>query len=97
MLILICIVGGVVYLCCPFLLQLILMAINLSVPDPIPFLDEAIMVGGILSKMIWLGRLSDFIDDVKFFFSKRSGKLILFFAVTALVATLGIYFNMPKG
>lgn len=96
MLIFICIIAGLVYLSCPLLIQLILMAINFYIPDPIPFLDEAIMVGGILSKMAWIGRISDFIADARYFFSTKKGKLLVLFVVIALAA-FGIYYNMPKG
>lgn len=45
------IVGGSIYFVLPLAVQLILFAINAIVPDPIPYLDEIIMVGGILSKL----------------------------------------------
>lgn len=45
------IVGGSIYFVLPLAVQLVLFVINAIVPDPIPYLDEIIMVGGILSKL----------------------------------------------
>lgn len=36
------------YFCCPKYLQLIIMIINFFLPDPLPFIDEVIMVAGFL-------------------------------------------------
>ena len=56
------IVGGSIYFVLPLAVQLILFAINAIVPDPIPYLDEIIMVGGILSKLKKLDDIEDFIS-----------------------------------
>ena len=33
-----------IYVCCPWYIQLLLMILNIFIPDPIPILDEVIMV-----------------------------------------------------
>ena len=50
-LVIVAVIGGSIYFALPLAVQLILFAINAIVPDPIPYLDEIIMVGGILSKL----------------------------------------------
>jgi hypothetical protein len=62
------IVGGSIYFVLPLAVQLILFAINAIVPDPIPYLDEIIMVGGILSKLKKLDDIEDFISEHKVLF-----------------------------
>ena len=59
------IVGGSIYFVLPLAVQLILFAINAIVPDPIPYLDEIIMVGCILSKLKKLDDIEDFISEHK--------------------------------
>lgn len=41
-----------VYMFLPCPIQLIFSIINFFIPDPIPYLDEIIMWGGLLSKII---------------------------------------------
>ena len=47
-LIVVALFGGCFYFALPFPIQLIIFAINAIVPDPIPYVDEIIMVGGII-------------------------------------------------
>lgn len=67
--IVVAIVGGSIYFALPFPIQLILLLINALVPDPIPFIDEIIMVGGIFSKLytmdIFLGEFFDWLSEHK--------------------------------
>lgn len=44
-LVIVAVIGGSIYFALPLAVQLILFAINAIVPDPIPYLDEIIMVG----------------------------------------------------
>lgn len=44
-LVIVAVIGGSIYFALPLAVQLILFAINAVVPDPIPYLDEIIMVG----------------------------------------------------
>ena len=37
----------VVYLCCPKYLKLVLLLVNMFVPDAVPVVDEIIMVAGL--------------------------------------------------
>lgn len=61
LIIIVAIVGGSIYFVLPLPIQLILLLINALVPDPIPFIDEIIMIGGIISKLYTLDNLfSDF-------------------------------------
>ena len=62
------IVGGSIYFVLPLAVQLILFAINAIVPDPMAYLEEIIMCGGILSKLKKLVDLEDFISEHKVLF-----------------------------
>lgn len=64
-LVIVAVIGGSIYFALPLAVQLILFAINAVVPDPIPYLDEIIMVGGILSKLKKLDDIEDFISEHK--------------------------------
>lgn len=64
-LVIVAVIGGSIYFALPLAVQLILFAINAIVPDPIPYLDEIIMVGGILSKLKKLDDIEDFISEHK--------------------------------
>ena len=44
-LVIVAVIGGSIYFALPLAVQLILFALNAIVPDPIPYLDEIIMVG----------------------------------------------------
>ena len=94
----ICLIGGVIYFCCPFPIQLLLMIGNVFIPDPIPFLDEIIMVGGIISKLYFLENLSwyvhSFWKSTKKFIGKHRKLLITIVFVGFFVYKL--YFS-PKG
>ena len=52
-----------VYSLCPLFIQLAGFVINVMVPDPIPFLDEFIMILCMLGKLEKLERILDFKDD----------------------------------
>ena len=67
-LVIVAVIGGSIYFALPLAVQLILFAINAIVPDPIPYLDEIIMVGGILSKLKKLDDIEDFISEHKVLF-----------------------------
>ena len=64
-LVIVAVIGGSIYFALPLAVQLILFAINAIVPDPIPYLDEIIMVGGIFSKLKKLDDIEDFISEHK--------------------------------
>ena len=64
-LVIVAVIGGSIYFVLPLAVQLILFVINAIVPDPIPYLDEIIMVGGILSKLKKLDDIEDFISEHK--------------------------------
>ena len=40
-----------IYVCCPWYIQFSLMILNIFIPDPIPLLDEVIMVVSTYSKI----------------------------------------------
>ena len=40
-----------IYVCCPWYIQFLLMILNIFIPDPIPLLDEVIMVVSTYSKI----------------------------------------------
>jgi hypothetical protein len=54
-----CIILGV-FSVCPFLVQIVGFIINAMVPDPIPFLDEFIMIICMARK---LANIAEFFDD----------------------------------
>ena len=64
-LIVIALFGGCFYFTLPFPIQLIIFIINAIVPDPIPYVDEIIMVGGIISKISFLDNVGYFISEHK--------------------------------
>ena len=57
-----------VYAVCPFLVQIAGFAINVFVPDPIPFMDEFIMILCMFTK---IGRFLEFIENVGDFISEH--------------------------
>lgn len=75
-LIIICLIGGSAYFAAPLPVQLVLMGINFLVPDPIPYLDEIIMVGGIFSKLYWIDNIG---YEIKAFVSEH--KVLSGFAI----------------
>lgn len=91
--ILICLIGGVVYVACPLILQLPLMIANFLIPDPIPFLDEIIMVGGIISKLFFLDDLRYFPDALEDFI--KDHKLITIIVVLLIVFVSCIFIFLP--
>lgn len=56
-------IGILLFMACPFLLQLIITIINSVTPDPIPILDEVIMGAGMLSKLSTGGHILEFVGD----------------------------------
>ena len=64
-LIVVALFGGCFYFALPFPIQLIIFAINAIVPDPFPYVDEIIMVGGIISKISFLDNVGYFISEHK--------------------------------
>ena len=63
-LIVIALFGGYFYFTLPFPIQLIIFIINAIVPDPIPYIDEIIMVGGMVSKLYFLDQVGEFIHKI---------------------------------
>lgn len=61
--ILIYIVVFCVYFSLPLPGGLLMCLINFMIPDFIPFIDEAIMVYGVISKLLFLGRAVEFGED----------------------------------
>ena len=70
-----------IYSFCPFLIQLVGFGINAMVPDPIPFLDEFIMILCMISKLEKLERILDFKDDHP----------VLFWTICAAVVSIVVY------
>lgn len=40
-----------IYICCPLLAKLVILGLNFFIPDPLPAIDEIIMVIGLFSKL----------------------------------------------
>ena len=51
-----------VYFACPLPVRLLILAVNFFIPDPIPIVDEVLMIAGIISKIIALDNILEFID-----------------------------------
>lgn len=84
--IIVCIIGGSLYFSAPLPVQLVLMGLNILVPDPIPFLDEIIMVGGILSKLYWLDNIE---YEIEHFISEHKRLLAIVLGVIIIIGILG--------
>jgi len=52
-----------VYFACPLVIQLIILAINSLSVDPIPVIDEVLMIAGIISKLNALENALEFIHN----------------------------------
>lgn len=57
--------GGCIYFALPLPIQLVILVVNAIIPDPIPYIDEIIMIGGIISKIELLENIGDFISEHK--------------------------------
>lgn len=84
---------GIIYIALPFWLQVILTAVNTGVPDPIPVLDEVLMYGSIIKKMLTFidasDRLDNFVTWWKMHVSlKKIGKVILVLIVIGVIISL---------
>ena len=80
-----------VYAVCPFLIQIAGFILNAFVPDPIPFLDEFIMILCMFTK---IARFMEFIEDVGDFISEHRTVFIIA-AIVCVGIVVGIiwYFN----
>lgn len=54
-----------VYFVSPLPVRLLILLINFFVPDPIPVIDEVIMIAGIISKLTLFGRIVEFAQNHK--------------------------------
>lgn len=61
MVILYLVVGVAIYFALPFWLQLIISITNFFIPDPIPIIDEILMIVGMLKKLEFIESISDFL------------------------------------
>lgn len=70
-----------VYSVCPFLLQAAGFIVNVFAPDPIPFLDEFIMIACMFSKlekiMDFFEAVGDFISDIGDYISEHRVAFII--------------------
>ena len=58
-----------VYFACPLPVRLLILAVNFFIPDPIPIVDEVLMIAGIISKIIALDKILEFIEEHKILFT----------------------------
>lgn len=63
LIILVYIVVFCIYFTVSLPVRLLIFAINFIAPDPIPVIDEVIMIAGIISKLLFLSKISDFVDE----------------------------------
>lgn len=83
--ILLYIFGLIIYIALPFPLQILLLIINTVTPDPIPFIDEIIMYGGALKKMM------SFLDVISFFEEHE----IIAFIVKMPSCSIDSFYDLP--
>lgn len=55
------IIGAFLYLCLPWYVQTAVWLVNLFIPDPIPFLDEILMLVPIVCKIKAIVEVSEFL------------------------------------
>ena len=72
----------VIYCCMPVYVEVILFAINMMLPDPIPFLDEFFMLLPVVKKLIMITKIYNFYEE---------HKTIVWCIIFALVA-IGMYY-----
>lgn len=79
---------GLIYFSLPFLLQLIITVINTWLIDPIPIIDEIIMYGGLISKLMSGLEIFEKIVDYKIWCEEHRflGILTTIFILTVIVA-----------
>lgn len=82
-----------VYFACPLPVRILIMAVNFFMPDPIPILDEVIMIAGIISKLLFL---EDVISAIIYFVDEHK-KLIKTIGIIVIVLLLLIWRFTPKG
>lgn len=92
-----------IYACCPLVGKLLLMAVNFATPDPLPFIDEAIMVVMFIRHLAqleeWIERLKDFGYFIAKWFRKlrrfivKHCKIIITIIIIILVILVGIVFS----
>lgn len=71
------------FMICPFIFKLVFLAINTYFPDPLPFLDEIVMV---------LGTLNHATKAIEVFEYLREHKLIAFLCIIAVVIIIKLLF-----
>lgn len=54
---------GSLFLVAPFPIRLLIFIVNLLIPDPIPIIDEVLMAAGLISKLLFVERIADFIEN----------------------------------
>lgn len=92
-----------IYAGSPLLGKLILMVVNFSTPDPLPFIDEAIMVVMFIRHLAqleeWIERLKDFGESIAKWFRKlrrfivKHCRIIITIIVIILIIVVGIVFS----
>lgn len=85
-----------VYFACPLPVRILIMAVNFFMPDPIPILDEVIMIAGIISKLLFLEKIEDAISAIIYFVDEHK-KLIKTIGIIVIVLLLLIWRFTPKG
>lgn len=73
-----------VYFSSPLPVRLLIMLLNCWLPDPIPVIDEVIMMSGILSKLLFVERIMDFVSEHKIL-SAIIGAAIIFMVIGLLL------------
>ncbi len=63
--VIIVIIGAIIYVSLPLPLQFIVLLLNTKIPDPIPYIDEIIMYGAFLKKLIAVARIEECLEWIE--------------------------------
>jgi hypothetical protein len=80
-----------VYVYCPFLIQVVGFIINAMVPDPIPFLDEVIMIISMWTKFV---KMVGAIENIKEFIEEHIVPIVIVVLAIVIVIGIVVYINL---
>lgn len=80
------IIAFIMYLRLPFYVRLAILAVNSFIPDPIPILDETLMLGSVASTFIGRSKVALKLWEYRRYITKKT------IGITVIVAVLFIIF-----
>ncbi len=82
----------IIYLCCPIIGKVILLALNTFLPDPIPFVDEIIMWLGLCMNLAKFGVFISDITEKAFSYIKMHKNIFIAIGIIILVLLISCLF-----